>query len=62
MAGGDAGDGPASGEAVSDWLYEHRPGWLGRIAGWLFWNTQRPAWASPYLLGLMIGRRPRRME
>ena len=45
-----------------DWIYEHRPGWLGRLAGWLFWNTSVAQWASPYLMGLMMGRRPRRME
>ena len=43
-----------------DWMYEHRPAWLGRAAMWLFNNTSFWKGASPYLLGVALGRRPQK--
>ncbi len=49
-----------------DWLYEHRPAWLGRFAGWLVWGVGEriplPGWAVPRLVGLQLGRRGRKLD
>jgi hypothetical protein len=34
----------------------------GRIAAWVFDNIPLPAWAAPWVFGLIIGRVPRKVE
>lgn len=33
-----------------------------RLAIWLFDNVPLPAWARPWVFGLIIGRKPRRKK
>lgn len=35
---------------------------LGGFAAWLFDNTTLAPWASPYILGVMLGRMPQRVK
>ena len=48
-----------------DWLFTHRPAWLGRLAGWLVWGLDErvplPGWAVPHLVGLQLGSRGHRV-
>mgnify|MGYP001617917381 CR=1 FL=1 len=50
-----------------NWLFRHRPEWLGRLAGWVLWDSRalrdvRLGRLAPFLLGLQIGVRGRRVR
>jgi hypothetical protein len=35
---------------------------VGRIATWIFDNVPLPAWAAPWVFGLIVGRWPHKVE
>lgn len=49
---------------MTDWLFAHRPGWLGTAAMWWFRNEWLPmpgSWA-PHVLGIALGSRGHRVR
>lgn len=45
-----------------EFIYTHRPAWLGRASRWLFLHTSRPRWLSPFLFGMWLGIAPHKMD
>lgn len=46
-----------------DWLFRHRPRWLGRLAmAWFDSHLPMPASWAPHVLGLALGSRGHRMR
>lgn len=47
---------------MPEWVYRHRPAWVGRFARYAFQHHVWPDRVAATLWGLWWGRKPRRMR